>query len=111
MLPNPDALQFYAAYQQHGEVKKYLGDGAGHIRLFKDRDLLENYLAHYLTPDDLALTVVHSVDGLIAVPEPDNTGSALVPISTLALEAGAPSEVELLVERVKRHRHKAKGAR
>jgi hypothetical protein len=104
-------LTFYAAYQQHGEVKKYLGDGAGHVRLFKDPELLRNYLEQYLSPEDMARTVIHPVQGLIAVPEPDKDGGALVPITTL-WPPTVPTAGELLHEiKTGRKRHKPKGAR
>ncbi len=104
-------LTFYAAYQQDGPVKKrYLGDGAGHVRLFKDPNLLLDYLKAYLSPDDLLRTIIHPVQGLIAVPEPDKSGGALVPITTL-YPPTVPTAGELLAEKTGRKRHKPKGAR
>ena len=104
------SLTFHAAYQQHGKIKKYLGDGAGHVRLFKDPELLSDYLAAHLSPADFARTVIHPVTGLIAVPEPDQTGGALVPITTL-YPPTVPTAGELLHELKTRKRHKPKGER
>lgn len=106
------SLTFYAAYQQHGEQRRYLGDGAGHVRLYKDVEKLREYLALNLSPADLERTVIHPIAGMIAVPELDAVDQfAMTPISTTPLLEAAPTAGELLAERTSRKRHKPKGAR
>lgn len=104
------SLTFYAAYQQHGEQRRYLGDGAGHVRLYKDAEKLREYLAQNLSPADLERTIIHPIAGMIAVPEFDTVDQfAMTPISTMPLLEAAPTAGELLAERTSRKRHKPKG--
>lgn len=105
-----NVLEFFVAYQQVGNQKRYLGNGKGGVRLFKERENLEAYLREKLTPFDFERTVIHSVTGNFAVPEPDDQRPAMVPITTLFPDNAPPTAEDLLKEVVKaRKRHKPRG--
>lgn len=94
-----EALIFWVAYQPNGEQKNYLGNGKGHVRLFKTEQAVKDYLEPLLTPEQMAVTVIHSVEGKIAVPEPEQKKP--MPISTLAVDI-APGVQEQLKDLLKR---------
>lgn len=94
-----DGLVFWVAYQEQGEKKHYLGDGKGHVRLFKSKAAIEAFLESALTPVELASTIIHSVTGQIVVPEPEPQAPPL--ISTLIVDF-PPTIHEQLTELLKR---------
>lgn len=95
-------LEFWVAYQEGSDGKlHYLGDGKGNLRLFKTQGGLQSFLDKNLTPEQAAVTVMHSIQGKIAIPKADDESGALMPISTLLLPT-VPSAQELLEERMRR---------
>ena len=100
---SPEELVFWVAYQPNGELKNYLGDGQGHIRLFKSEQALRDFITPLLTPEELAKTIIHPVNGNFVVPEPEEKKP--LPIHTLALQT-MPTAMELLNNYKKRRRSK-----
>jgi len=86
-------LEFWVAYQQNGKKRNYLSDGKGHLRVFKSEAALRAYLKPLLTPEQMARTVIHSVGGQIAIPEP--TKQPVQVISSM-MPPTMPSAMELL---------------
>ncbi len=118
MNDNPEVetnpLLFWVAYLPgEGEKKKYLSNGHGGLRLFKSEIAIHEYLTGNLTPEVLERIVVHSIQGMIAVPQEEEIGiggtlktdEALKPIGTLAVD-GAPTAHEVLTDYIKRNKRR-----
>lgn len=132
--PNPDLegdnpLQFWVAYMPgEGEKKNYLSDGKGNLRMFKTEQAMRDYLKPQLPPEAYEKVVVHSLQGMIALPDdgtlgapppalrripkimpivPLNMQSFGKPISTLAQPTvpTAQEQLENLVKRKRRRRN------
>lgn len=68
-------LTFWVCYKKDEAGKcNYLGDGEGHIRLFKEEQKVKDFLGFPdLTIEEIEKkgVYIHSIKGLFAVPEPE----------------------------------------
>jgi len=111
MLDPENPLEFYTAYLPNGNLKNYLSNGKGGVRLVKDRAKLEEWLKAKLSPEDFARVVIHAVAANFVVPEPEPEPAPLpFAIKTLYPDTLPPTAEDLLRSWNKgRKRHKGKG--
>lgn len=78
---DPDSdnpLLFWVAYiPGEGEKRNYLSDGKGHLRMFKKKKALRDYLKPQLSPEVYEMVVMHQVQGKIALPDDGTLGAPL----------------------------------
>lgn len=106
-------LEFFTAYLPKGNLKHYLSNGKGGVRLFKDRAILEAWLQEKMSAEDFARVVIHPVAANFVVPEPEQDPEPVkpltMPIKTLYPATNPPTAEELLADwNKKRKRHKGK---
>jgi len=113
-------LEFWIAYiPGEGGKRNYMSDGKGHLRIFKLKSALREWLKLQLSPEVYEMVVVHSIQGKIAIPKQDAPPqrraslmtpldlSKITPISTLAAPT-FPTATELLEIYKKRRSRKRK---
>lgn len=124
--PESNPLLFWVAYKDGEDKKKhYLSNADGGIRLFKQEGILRDYLKANMPADQLDMVHVHSVQGMIAIPEEEqvkyisnkllkaeqlpiilpNNYTKVLPITTLAVD-GPLSAKEVLEDELKRRKRR-----
>lgn len=102
--------QLWAAYmpfidEDGKEKKNYLGDGSGHLRLFRSERELRDWLEPQMDPTLYASVVVHPIEAKLALPpelQPKHNllksiqqPTHLMPLTTVD-RLGVPNALELL---------------
>jgi len=97
-------LTFWVCYRIDEAGKyNYLGDGKGHIRLFKSEEALSKFLDENKVDKENVFT--HAIKGLFAVPEPEIKPEAIKLYSPKV--ALPPSAQEQLAEWKKKRKRMA----